>query len=237
VSKVLEKSFTGGSGLTPGSKTKGGENTEFTLAEALRDVADDLQNVQGDPSSLAAQTQEDLTDSSGGTPATTIAAITQVANAGSADVGPTADAIASLAAQLAKIKADVAVLAAYAVVEGLATQAALTCVNAETYDLLANPDLKLEVDGGDEITITFDPDDFVDPELATAAEVVAAMLKEPQIDLYLTPSVDVDKVKLELKEAGANHSFQITGGAANGEFAFSGTLQQGTGYGLLTQKA
>jgi len=61
----------------------------------------------------AAQTQDDLTDNSGGTPATTLAEITNAANAGSADVAPTANAIASLAAQLAKVKADLAeVLAA-----------------------------------------------------------------------------------------------------------------------------
>jgi hypothetical protein len=45
----------------------------------------------------------DLTDSSGGSANNTIAAITQVANAGSADVGPTADAIADLAAKLAEV--------------------------------------------------------------------------------------------------------------------------------------
>jgi hypothetical protein len=48
-----------------------------------------------------------LTDNSGGTANDTIAAITQAANAGSADVGPTADAIADLAA---KVNAILAVL-------------------------------------------------------------------------------------------------------------------------------
>ena len=41
-----------------------------------------------------------LTDNSGGTPGDTIAAITNAANAGSADVGPTADGIASNAAKI-----------------------------------------------------------------------------------------------------------------------------------------
>lgn len=44
-----------------------------------------------------------LTDSSGGTANDTIAAITNAANAGSADVGPTADAIADLAAKVEAI--------------------------------------------------------------------------------------------------------------------------------------
>ncbi len=61
-----------------------------------------------DAAAAVVPTQDDLTDSSGGTAATTLAAITQAANAGSADVGPTADAVASLAAQLAKVKADLA---------------------------------------------------------------------------------------------------------------------------------
>lgn len=47
----------------------------------------------------AAQTQESLTDNSGGTPSTTIAAISDTA---------TKNAVASLAAQLAKIRTDVA---------------------------------------------------------------------------------------------------------------------------------
>lgn len=77
----------------------------------------------GDPASAAATTQDTLTDSTGGAPGTTlaactntdaltdssggsantvIAAITNAANAGSADVGPTADGFADIAAQLAK---------------------------------------------------------------------------------------------------------------------------------------
>lgn len=61
------------------------------------------------PVHITAQTQTSLTDSSGGTPGATLAAITQAANAGSADVGPVKNAIASIAAQLELIKADVAV--------------------------------------------------------------------------------------------------------------------------------
>lgn len=63
-----------------------------------------------DPSAVSALTQDSLTDNSGGTANTTIAAITNAANAGSADVGPTADAIADIAAQLAKIKTDIAAI-------------------------------------------------------------------------------------------------------------------------------
>lgn len=48
-----------------------------------------------------------LTDSSGGTANDVVAAITNAANAGSADVGPTADAIADLSA---KVNAIIAAL-------------------------------------------------------------------------------------------------------------------------------
>jgi len=56
-----------------------------------------------DPASAAAMTQDTLTDSSGGTAATTLAAIS-----GTFDQSEVANAIASLAAQLAKVKTDVA---------------------------------------------------------------------------------------------------------------------------------
>jgi hypothetical protein len=55
-----------------------------------------------------------LTDSSGGTADTTIAAITNANNVGSADVVPTANAIADLAAQVNNLVADVAALRAQA---------------------------------------------------------------------------------------------------------------------------
>ena len=45
-----------------------------------------------------------LTDNSGGTANSTIAVITQAANAGSADIGPVQDAIADLAAKIEEIR-------------------------------------------------------------------------------------------------------------------------------------
>jgi hypothetical protein len=53
-----------------------------------------------------------LTDNSGGTAADTVAAITNAANAGSADVAPVADAIATFVREQARLKADHADLAA-----------------------------------------------------------------------------------------------------------------------------
>jgi hypothetical protein len=56
----------------------------------------------------AAQTQDSLTDSTGGTASTTLAAITAGAAYAQADLTAIKNAIASLAAQLAKIRTDVA---------------------------------------------------------------------------------------------------------------------------------
>jgi len=54
----------------------------------------------------AARTAAGLTDNSGGTATTTLADVTEANNAGSADRVPTEDAIASLAAEIARLTAD-----------------------------------------------------------------------------------------------------------------------------------
>ena len=65
-----------------------------------------------DPAAVAALTQDTMTDNSGGTASTTVADITDANNAGSADRIPVEDAFASILAQLAKIKTDVAAVKA-----------------------------------------------------------------------------------------------------------------------------
>ncbi len=70
-------------------------------AQALHDL--DVASASNHIADPAAQTQDALTDSSGGTPATTIAAI-----GGTYSQAEVANAIASLAAQLAKVKTDLA---------------------------------------------------------------------------------------------------------------------------------
>lgn len=93
-------------------KADTGTGARVLVGEAVQSgVADELVPgiLYARPIVIAAQTQTALTDSSGGTPGATLAAITQAANAGSADVAPVKNAIASLAAELALIKADVAV--------------------------------------------------------------------------------------------------------------------------------
>src|SRR5690606_1000195 len=67
-------------------------------------------------------TAADLTDSSGGTAADTIAAITQASNAGSADVAPVANAIATLAREQARLKADIAAVIALLVAAQIAVE-------------------------------------------------------------------------------------------------------------------
>jgi hypothetical protein len=56
---------------------------------------------------MPAATSHTITDSSGGTASTSsIAAVTQAANAGSADIGPVQNNFATLAAELVLVKAD-----------------------------------------------------------------------------------------------------------------------------------
>lgn len=69
-------------------------------ASAAAIVIGDLLESSGDGYVRKIIPVADLTDSSGGSADDTIAAITNAANAGSADVGPTADAIADLAAKV-----------------------------------------------------------------------------------------------------------------------------------------
>lgn len=70
--------------------------------------------VQGRMNDCAALTSAALTDNSGGTDPEdqTVAVITEAENTGSADLAPTANAIALLVAEFNKLRADVAALRA-----------------------------------------------------------------------------------------------------------------------------
>lgn len=110
-----------------------GETTGYVLLNTTPGLdIGEIQSHIADPASAAAMTQDTLTDSTTGVAATTlaaqavvtthnitdsstgavstgaIAAMTSSANAGSADIGPAKDAIATLAAELALTKADLA---------------------------------------------------------------------------------------------------------------------------------
>lgn len=71
------------------------------------------------------QTQATLTDSTGGTASTTLAAITAGAAYAQADMTAVKNAIATLKAELTKVKADVAAL----IVQNTALRAALMAAN------------------------------------------------------------------------------------------------------------
>jgi hypothetical protein len=87
-------------------------DSSTTANGAAGDVIEisDSPDRHADTATTLTQTQAALTDSSGGSANTTIAAITNAANAGSADVGPVKDAIADLAAQLEAARVDFAAL-------------------------------------------------------------------------------------------------------------------------------
>ncbi len=65
-----------------------------------------IQTYSTTTATLADNTSATLTDSSGGTPGTTVAAITEAGTAGSADITPTKNAIASLVTQTNALEVD-----------------------------------------------------------------------------------------------------------------------------------
>lgn len=89
--------------FSPGIAEEEGVDGQLVLVRPCPRIVNVSSAHIADPASAAALTQDALTDSSGGTPATTIAAISETY-----DQGEVANAIASIVAQLAKIKTDVA---------------------------------------------------------------------------------------------------------------------------------
>jgi hypothetical protein len=90
-------------GTTTGSKI----GTAVTQKLGFWNVTPVVQPAAAAQAAAAAQTQDALTDSTGGSASTTLAAITAGAAYAQADLTAIKNAIASLAAQLAKIKTDV----------------------------------------------------------------------------------------------------------------------------------
>ncbi len=88
-----------GANVAVGSTTGTKFGTATTQKLGLWNTTPVVQPAHADQGTLAAQGQQALTDNSGGTPSTTLAAIGDT---------PTKDAVASLAARLAEVKTDVA---------------------------------------------------------------------------------------------------------------------------------
>ena len=89
---------------TTGSKL----GTAVTQKIGFWNVTPVVQPAAAGQAAAAAQSQDAVTDSTGGSASTTLAAITAGAAYDQADIVAIKDAIASIAAQLAKIKTDVA---------------------------------------------------------------------------------------------------------------------------------
>lgn len=101
--KVAAIGATAGIYFSPGVAEEEGVDGQLVLVRAMPRLVSVASAHVADPASAAALTQDALTDNSGGTASTTIAAIG--ATYAQAEVR---NAIASIAAQLAKIKTDVA---------------------------------------------------------------------------------------------------------------------------------
>ncbi len=82
-------------------------NNQQARASDVNTVIDAVNALESNAVVTPTASPAAVVDSSGGTPGSapfTLAAITQVANTGSADVAPVADAISKLAAEIALIK-------------------------------------------------------------------------------------------------------------------------------------
>jgi hypothetical protein len=91
-------------GTTTGTKV----GTAVTQKLGFWNATPVVQPAAAAQAAAAAQTQDTVTDSTGGSASTTLAAITAGAAYAQADMEAVKDALASIAAQLAKIKTDVA---------------------------------------------------------------------------------------------------------------------------------
>lgn len=90
-------------GVTTGTKI----GTETTQKIGFWNATPVVQPASANQAAAAAQTQDTLTNSTGGTVSTTLAAIAAGAAYTQADMAAVKNALASLASQLAKIKTDV----------------------------------------------------------------------------------------------------------------------------------
>jgi hypothetical protein len=121
VGTVTATGFSGGTATLTGSLTLSnasdiiagtGAGTKIGTATTQKigfwNVTPVVQPAAAGQAAAAAQTQDSLTDSTGGTASTTLAAITAGASYDQADMTAIKNAIASLASQLAKIRTDVA---------------------------------------------------------------------------------------------------------------------------------
>jgi len=109
-------------------------------------------------------------------------------------------------------------------ISGWNAQAALSNDTAETYDLDNAQTLLIKVDQGSEQTITFVTGDFVNIDLATAAEVAAV------IDSNLTGGSASDEggyVRVVSDTDGTGSALQVTGGTSNTALDFDTGLIKG----------
>jgi hypothetical protein len=101
------KSLNDGSNIVLGTTTGSNIGTATTQKLGFWNATPVVQPAAAAQAAAAAQTQDTLTDSTGGSASTTLAAITAGATYAQADLTAIKNAIASLAAQLAKVRTDV----------------------------------------------------------------------------------------------------------------------------------
>jgi len=107
-----------------------------------------------------------------------------------------------------------------------ATAATVQCATAQPYNLTNGWTLLVSVNGAGAQAATFNTGDFVAIGAATAAEVAAVI----ETDIAgVTADVQGGKVVITSDARGTGSGVQITGGLANGAFAFDTDAHAGTG--------
>lgn len=107
---------------------------------------------------------------------------------------------------------------------GWSAAAALTCANAEPYDLADGDTLTLQIDRGLTQTVTFHTGDFVDIDAATASEVAAV------IDAALTGGTSYaagPRVRIASDTDGTGSAVKVTGGTSNTALGFDTDIVAG----------
>jgi hypothetical protein len=115
-----------------------------------------------------------------------------------------------------------------------ATRAHATSDIAQPYNISTNDILKVKIDGGGEIVIQFEQDDFALPTAASAREVAASITRWLLFNKsngyalpYFDPQSNSTKVRIYSGALGIRSSVEITGGRAQDSLQFPELLTQG----------
>lgn len=224
----------GGANLNPGGTGKP------TLAQALRDIADDLADSAG--ASASRFVEEDVPVDADQGLLLYEPEFVLYADEGGAGGGKKRRAYGetlaagefrqddTIARKVVFAAADSVVTAAVGYVRAM-NQAAMLASAAETFDLDDGDDLSISVDGDPAETATFNTGDFANIDAATATEVAAVI----NADIAGLTAEDIGGVVvIRSNTLGPDSSIQVTGGTAAAKLTLD--TDEHVGSGVRTRK-